>query len=610
MTAVNASTLTTDAAELIEAHAALGITPAACRGRRYVGLRFVEQFGSLHGWLRLPVAERLEQPVVLRSWANWAVVEAMVPVDAGYVVGASAKWALHVTEREPLAHAEFIAAANALGFSALQTRHMWAALAKLAVIAGCRAATIADRRYLETRDIYLDAVRTRCDGTLPKIFATPVFGLNAVMFHLGRGPAPARRTSHVPRQFDWPSLNERTPVLTGTMRRYLDQLAVSLRPGSVAAIDTTMRLFAGFVADHDPSVVGAADVARPHIEAFKLWTAARPGRRGRPVATNTTISMRLGHLRSFFARIIEWDYPDAPPRVPVFFGDFPIRTRPLPRFLDDPSATRLIAAARDLPDAFDRLAVEILFRTGMRRGELLGLTIDAVVQIGSAFWLRTPVGKLHNDRYIPLHPNLKTLIDDWLADRPALLRSDLMFIERGRPIPAQRVDRAVQRAGAAAGIGHVHPHQLRHTLATQAINRGMSLEAIAALLGHASLTMTMVYARIADRTVADEYFAVTEKVEALYDRPRELPASDEGHEMRKLRAEMHRRMLGNGFCARPVELDCHFESICESCTFFVTTIEFKPTLQRQRDDARDKGQTGREKIFDGLLTRLDDQAAG
>jgi hypothetical protein len=243
----------------------------------------------------------------------------------------------------------------------------------------------------------------------------------------------------------------------------------------------------------------------------------------------------------------------------------------------------------------------------MRRGELLGLSIDAVVQIGSAFWLRTPVGKLHNDRYIPLHPNLKELLDDWLAGRPDTLRSDLMFCDRGRPIPSTRVDRAVERAAQAAGIGHVHPHQLRHTLATQAINRGMSLEAIAALLGHKSLTMTMVYARIADRTVAEEYFSVTEKVEALYDQPRQLHADDEGTEMRKLRSEMHRRMLGNGYCARPVELDCHFESICESCTYFVTTVEFKPTLRRQRDDARDKGQLGREKIFDGLLNRLDDE---
>jgi hypothetical protein len=89
----------------------------------------------------------------------------------------------------------------------------------------------------------------------------------------------------------------------------------------------------------------------------------------------------------------------------------------------------------------------------------------------------------------------------------------------------------------------------------------------------------MIYARIADKTVADEYLAVTEKVEALYGHPRELTDDAEGREMRKLRTEMHRRMLGNGYCARPVEMDCHFESICESCSFFVTTIEFRPTLQ-------------------------------
>jgi integrase len=325
--------------------------------------------------------------------------------------------------------------------------------------------------------------------------------------------------------------------------------------------------------------------------------------------TNTTVAMRVGHLRGFFDRIIEWDYPDVPARPPVFAGDIPIKDRALPRFLDDAASAKLLVAARNLADPFDRLVVEMLARTGMRKGELLGLTVDAVVQIGSAFWLRTPVGKLHNDRYIPLHPQLKLLLDDWLAGRPDWLRSDLLFTDRGRPIPQTRIDRAVTRAATAAGIGHVHPHQLRHTLATQAINRGMSLEAIAALLGHKSLSMTLVYARIADRTVAQEYFSVTEKVEALYNQARQLPADAEGAEMRKLRAEMHRRMLGNGYCARPVELDCHFESICESCSFFVTTIEFRPTLRRQRDDAADKGQVGRQKIFEGLLDRLDNTAS-
>ncbi|MGW2376562.1 hypothetical protein [Kitasatospora sp. NPDC001683] len=115
----------------------------------------------------------------------------------------------------------------------------------------------------------------------------------------------------------------------------------------------------------------------------------------------------------------------------------------------------------------------------------------------------------------------------------------------------------------------------------------------------------VVDARIADRTVADEYFAVWEKVGALYDAPRLLPAEAEGTEMAQLRREMHRRMLGNGYCARPVEMDCHYES----CTFLVTTLEFRPTLERQRDDAAAKGQAAREQIFDGLISRLDEQAS-
>jgi hypothetical protein len=67
--------------------------------------------------------------------------------------------------------------------------------------------------------------------------------------------------------------------------------------------------------------------------------------------------------------------------------------------------------------------------------------------------------------------------------------------------------------------------------------------------------------------------------------------------MRKLRAEMHRGMLGNGYCARPVELDCHFESICKSCYFFVTTVEFNPpsdanaTTPAPKDKSADRSST-------------------
>jgi len=208
-------------------------------------------------------------------------------------------------------------------------------------------------------------------------------------------------------------------------------------------------------------------------------------------------------------------------------------------------------SARAAPAPFDRIAIEILARTGLRVGEFLDLTVDAVVQIGSGYWLRVPLGKLHNDRYVPLHPQLKQLIDEWVAARPSGLAGKWLWMQNGRRITRARVSAALNRATDTAGLDHVTPHQLRHTLATQAINRGMSLEALAALLGHKNLSMTLVYARIADRTVADEYFRVSQQVEALYDQPAELPADLEGTEMRKLRGEMHRRMLATATALVP-----------------------------------------------------------
>ena len=67
----------------------------------------------------------------------------------------------------------------------------------------------------------------------------------------------------------------------------------------------------------------------------------------------------------------------------------------------------------------------------------------------------------------------------------------------------------------------------------------------------------------------------------------------------------HHRLLGNGYCTRPKVMDCEYESICESCTFFQTTIAFRPALLAQRADACAKGQTRRAAIYDELITGLD-----
>lgn len=74
--------------------------------------------------------------------------------------------------------------------------------------------------------------------------------------------------------------------------------------------------------------------------------------------------------------------------------------------------------------------------------------------------------------------------------------------------------------------------------------------------------------------------------------------------MRRLRLEMERRLLGNGYCTRPLELDCAFESVCETCVHFSTGLEFQPVLLRQRDHAAERNQTKLVTVYDQLLDHL------
>ncbi|MFH5227329.1 tyrosine-type recombinase/integrase [Antrihabitans spumae] len=590
------------------AHCYATFTASSAVKRRREARAFLAAFADPAGWQQAPLAVQLAAQDSCGRFVAWLIVTAQLAPSADYLLACRGHLAAIGDLVHPQLSAEFAFTADALGVPATIARRQWSALLLIAAVCTSSPTRLSATRIADGLAQCTQAAARLGQRPVRNLSAN-VFGMQTVLFHLGHlDTLPSRGNGRGGRRdADWQNIIDHAPVLAATLRDYLDQLSVRLRPNSITAIDTSLRAFAGYLVDQHPEVKTVAAVRRNHVQAYKAWLAARPGNRG-PTMANQTIRTRLGTLAAFFDRLDELDISDAPRRSPIMRRDLPIKDDPLPRFIDDAAAAKLLVAVRAHPDVFTRTAVELLARTGLRSSELLGLTINAVVQIGSSFWLRVPLGKLHTDRYVPLHPQVKTLLDQWLTARGETVRSDLLFIEKGRRINASRLNTALTAVASAAGIGHVTPHQLRHTLATQAINRGMSLESIAALLGHKSLAMTLVYARIADRTVADEYFAVTEKVEALYDQPHQLPAEAEGTEMAKLRRETHRRMLGNGYCARPVDLDCHFESICESCTFFVTTIEFKPTLERQRDDAHDKGQVGREKIFDGILNRLDASA--
>ena len=403
---------------------------------------------------------------------------------------------------------------------------------------------------------------------------------------------------------EWVQIGAAAPRVAAVMRRYLRQLAMFLAPRSVDAADSALRQLARWMIT-EAGLAAVGDIRRDDIEDYKVWLAAQPRGGGRAI-TKETHRQRMRTVRQFFERIIEWDWPDAPPRNPVIAWDIPKKPEPLPKFPGDRDAARLMAAARASADPRDRLVVELLARTGMRAGELADLDADAVVRIGAGHWLRIPLGKLRNDRYVPLHPELIQLLAAWTAANLDHIRRHKRLVADHRgPLDRHIISRIVHRVGRAAGVPGVHPHRLRHTLATQAINRGMRLEAIAALLGHQKMEMTLIYAKIANRVVADEYAAVSAKIDALYGQPPELPADYETTGMARLRREAHARMLGNGLCTRPAELDCRLESACETCAYFRTGTEFLPVLVRQRDHARDHGQSDRAALFDGLIQRAE-----
>ena len=413
----------------------------------------------------------------------------------------------------------------------------------------------------------------------------------------------ARHADESPITIEWAAIAAKAPQLVETMARYLAQAGTFLAPASVDSASIGMRqLSRWLLADTDIRTV--AGINRNAIEDYKVWLADQPGNGGRRLSANTQ-RQRLRMLRVFFERIIEWEWNDAPPRNPIIGRDIPPRPEPLPRFLDDRDAAKLMAAATASTDPRDRLVMEILSRTGMRASEVCNLDPDAVVCIGDNHWLRVPVGKLRNDRYVPLHPDLVALLTAWTADNLEHIRQHRrLIVDHRGPFDRHKISLIVRRVARRAGV-KAHPHQLRHTLATQAINRGMRLEAIASLLGHRSMEMTLTYARITDRVVADEYDAISAKIDALYGQAQKLAADLETISMARLRREAHARMLGNGLCARPVELECRMESACETCSYFHTGPEFVPVLLRQRDHARDHNQPDRAALFDNLITRAE-----
>jgi len=293
---------------------------------------------------------------------------------------------------------------------------------KASAVTGTSPDRLNDREFETARKTIIGAYVNRgmpCSG---RNMSATFTRLRLTLFHAGQLNAPKRAATK-------PSVSvsgwvDAPQPFADSARRYLAQVELILRPNAAKHIDQALREFGTWLGQNRPEVLSCADLPRSHIEDYKSWAGARTARyTGKPL-NRISIKNRLINLHCFFDRITEWGYPNPPQRPLMFIGDLPIIDKPLPRFLDDAAAAKLMRTSRVDPDPLARLIVELLARTGIRRGGLLALTVDAVVQIGSAYWLRIPVGKLHNDRFIPLHPQLKDMLDDWVGlHRPTGLQN-------------------------------------------------------------------------------------------------------------------------------------------------------------------------------------------
>lgn len=266
--------------------------------------------------------------------------------------------------------------------------------------------------------------------------------------------------------------------------RFLEHLAYEKRcsPHTLAAYRRDLRQFADHLAAQ-----GADGLDSAQGGDVRAWIMQRLS----DGAGARTVNRQLSALRAYyrFARTVgavEGD-PTAlvePPKQPRRLPTFVPEGRMAPLF--DPAGP----AAGLRPE--ERLVLELLYGTGIRLAELLGLTVGAVdLHQGTIRVL----GKRNKERIVPLPDGTLDAVRVYLSQRPTTDPAmPLLVGPTGEPLARRSVQRLVQRVLATVTTQTKRsPHVLRHTYATHLLEHGADLNAVKELLGHANLAATQVY---------------------------------------------------------------------------------------------------------------------
>jgi integrase/recombinase XerD len=200
----------------------------------------------------------------------------------------------------------------------------------------------------------------------------------------------------------------------------------------------------------------------------------------------------------------------ARPDDPTSHIDGPKLPRPLPKLLDEDEVTALIDAARRREGAEGvRLValLELLYATGLRVSELIGLTLASLAADRSGLTVRGKGGK---ERMVPIGGRAREALAAWLALRPSLAaggaRSRWLFPSFGRSghLTRQRVAQLLKELAVDAGIdpARLSPHVLRHAFASHLLAHGADLRAVQAMLGHADIATTQIYTHVQTERLA------------------------------------------------------------------------------------------------------------
>ena len=169
----------------------------------------------------------------------------------------------------------------------------------------------------------------------------------------------------------------------------------------------------------------------------------------------------------------------------------------LPHFLSTDDVDRLLETP-DLSDPVgirDRAMIEVLYATGLRVSELVGLRLDGVNLEGG--FLRC-LGKGSKERVVPLGLSACNAVQTYLQSARGAFPSDTLFLtSRGTPLDRIEFWRILKRYAAKAGIRKsISPHVLRHSFATHLLERGADLRAVQMMLGHAEISTTQIYTHV------------------------------------------------------------------------------------------------------------------